>query len=145
MPKDGRWNPWKPTESKPATTPEQLADAKSKVDFALQELIGDLGEVTPPAASDSFLDDLDNAFRHGVILPRGETQKLSLDETRKALEEMAKPRYAQIRKNLFPQLLESAEANLQPDALATRFLRASIAEDKNELREVVKLMCQPIQ
>jgi hypothetical protein len=138
---DQKWNPWLNNDVKPAASADERAAIRRNLDPELADICGpQIIEEAAPSANDDFINGLDAAFRYQTEVP-----PLTPAETQKAVTELSRPRYLEIRKNLFPQLLQSAETHLAPDSLARRFLKASIDEDKTELREVIRLMGQPTQ
>jgi hypothetical protein len=141
MPKENeRWNPWTSKDTAP-TSQADLANTRQKIDPFLTDVVGDMGDAETVASPDpDVLDMLENMRMHGgADIPR-DGKKVSLAETKKALAEMSKQRYANLRRSLFPRLLESAEANLGPDSHVVKFLRAGISGDQDELHAVLKLL-----
>jgi hypothetical protein len=81
-------------------------------------------------------------------LPRApdgrETRKsLTIAETREALEAMGKQlhseRHEKLLKTVYPEMLERSDELFGDDSLTSKFLRAAISKDKQQIKEFAEL------
>jgi hypothetical protein len=116
---------------------EELVDLIGVNDIVAGAVGGDDQPQRDPIA------DLIQEAQFGLPRATDGRETLTIDETREALEAMGKQlhseRHEKLLKTVYPEMLERSDDLFGEESLTSKFLRAAITKDKQQIKEFAEL------